>query len=53
MIVADKFVPLQMDCTLEGNGLKDESEEFFRLGIDEDLYLTTVFIYYNDDLTSA
>ena len=50
-IVGDAFVPLLMDSTLEGNGLADESEEFFKLGIDEDLYLTTLHIYYNDDLT--
>ena len=52
MIVGDMFVPLKMGETLEQNGLKDESEDFFKLGIDEDLYLTTIFLYYNDDLTS-
>lgn len=53
MILGETFVPLKMDCTLAENGLKDESEEFFKLGIDEDLYLTTLYIYYDDDLTSA
>ena len=51
-IVGDAFVPLVMDTTLAENGLEDESEEFFKLGIDEDLYPTTIYIYYNDDLTS-
>ena len=40
-----------MDSTLEENGIRDESEEFFNLGIDEDAYLTTLHIYYDDDLT--
>jgi hypothetical protein len=52
MIVGDNFVPMTMGSTLEQNGLKDESEDFFKLGIDEDQFLTTIFIYYNDDLTS-
>ena len=51
-IVNDSFVPLNMDATLENNGIKDESEDFFDLGIDEDAYPTTLYIYYNDDLTS-
>ena len=52
MIVGDILVPMAMSDTLEQNGLRDESEDFFKLGIDEDQFLTTIYIYYNDDLTS-
>ncbi len=47
------FIPLDMNKTLEDNGLKDEGEEFYELGIDEDQHLTTLYIYFNDDLTYA
>ena len=53
MLVGEAFVPLIMDKTLAENGLNDESEEFYELGINEDSYLTTVHLYFNDDLTYA
>ena len=49
----DDFIALKMDATLAENGLCDESEEFYELGINEDVYLTTLHIYFNDDLTYA
>jgi hypothetical protein len=47
----DEFVTLNMDLTLEENNVKDESEEFARLGMDEEFYVPTLHIYFNDDLT--
>lgn len=47
------FVKLDMGKTLEENGLPDESEEFQQLGIDEDVYMPIVHIYWDDDLTVA
>ena len=45
--------PLDMEKTLEENDIPDESEEFIDLNIDEDFYIPTVHLYYNDDLTVA
>lgn len=51
---ADKgFVNLEMQKTLEENGLKDESEELSALGIDEDEFMPILHIYFDDDLTFA
>ena len=47
------FVHLDMKATLEENGIKDEGEDLEELGIDKDLYLPVVHIYFNDDLTVA
>ena len=50
-----EFVSLDMGKTLEENGVRDESEEFERLGIedayDEDLCVPVLHVYFNDDLT--
>lgn len=46
-----EFLTLNMDLTLEENDVKDESEEFARLGMDEEFYVPTLHIYFNDDLT--
>lgn len=43
---------LGMDRTLEDNGVKDESEEFYKLGMDEEQFLPALHIYFNDDLTT-
>jgi hypothetical protein len=43
--------PLDMELTLEENGIEDESREFLELDIDEDYYTPAVHLYYNDDLT--
>ena len=42
---------LVMTRTLEDNGVADESEEFYTLGIDEDQFLPAIHLYFNDDLT--
>ena len=44
---------LHMDKTLEENKVKDESEEFYKLGIDEDQFLPAIHLYFNDDLTES
>ncbi len=44
---------LEMDQTLEENGVVDESEEFYELGMDEDHFLPPITLYFNDDLTEA
>jgi len=45
--------PLDMSKTLEENGMKDETEEFMRLGIDPDDHIPVIHLYFNDDLTEA
>jgi len=45
--------PLDMTKTLEENGMPDESEEFTELGIDEDEFIPTIHLSFNDDLTVA
>ena len=49
----DKIVPLDMQLTLEENGVLDETETFYDLGINDDFYIPVLHIYYNDDLTVA
>ena len=44
---------LDMKKTLQQNGVKDESEEFYQLGLDEDNFLPALHLYFNDDLTEA
>jgi len=44
---------LDMDKTLTENGVVDESEEFYRLGMNEELFLPPIHLYFNDDLTEA
>ena len=46
-------VPLDMDKTLEQNGVADEDESFYELRMDKDDYYPTIQLYYNDDLTDA
>jgi len=45
--------PLNMNKTLEENGMKDETEEFIRLGIDPDDHIPVIHLYFNDDLSEA
>ena len=47
----EKFVNMLMSETLEQAGMPDESETFDKLGIDEDMYIPVVHVYFNDDLT--
>lgn len=44
---------LQMEKTLEENGILDESKKFARLNLDYDMYIPAIMIYFNDDLTVA
>ena len=44
--------PLNMTKTLEENGVADESEYFYELGIEDDAYIPAIHLYFNDDLTS-
>jgi len=46
-------VELDMDKTLDGNGITDEDEQFYELRMNDNEYLQAVHIYYNDDLTEA
>lgn len=42
---------LNMDYTLEENGIRDEDEEFDYLNMDGTLYTPAILLYFNDDLT--
>jgi hypothetical protein len=42
---------LDMEKTLDGNGINDESEEFESLGLPADYYVPAVSLYFADDLT--
>lgn len=44
---------LKMEDTLQNNSVIDESEEFYKLGMDEDQFLPAIHLYFNDDLTEA
>jgi len=44
---------LDMDKSLEQNGIPDEDEEFYNLGMNNDQYLQAIHLYFNDDLTEA
>eukprot|EP00930_Biecheleria_cincta_P052651 TRINITY_DN37935_c0_g1_i1.p2 TRINITY_DN37935_c0_g1~~TRINITY_DN37935_c0_g1_i1.p2 ORF type:complete len:241 (+),score=49.93 TRINITY_DN37935_c0_g1_i1:124-846(+) len=45
--------PMNMEKTLEENGMMDETEEFMRLSIDPDDHIPVIHLYFNDDLTEA
>eukprot|EP00744_Colponema_vietnamica_P008708 GILI01012414.1.p1 GENE.GILI01012414.1~~GILI01012414.1.p1 ORF type:complete len:224 (-),score=41.67 GILI01012414.1:64-735(-) len=45
--------PLDMEQTLDQNGIPDETDEYKRLGIPENEYIPAVHIYFNDDLSVA
>lgn len=42
---------LEMDKNLEENGVVDESQVFFELGMDEEQFIPPIILYFNDDLT--
>lgn len=44
---------LNMDATLEENGIHDETAELIELNIDVDDYIPAIHLYFNDDLTIA
>ena len=44
---------LKMDATLAENQIRDEDEQFYELGMNDDQYLQAIHLYFNDDLTEA
>ncbi len=52
-LIDDEFVDLKMEETLESNGVIDETDKFTSLGLNDDFYIPTLHIYFNDDLTDA
>lgn len=42
-----------MNKTLEENGVPDESEEFYKLSMNDEQFLPALHLYFNDDLTEA
>lgn len=48
-----KFVVMNMQKTLDENGVIDESDDFEELGIDEDFYYPIIHVYFEDNLTIA
>lgn len=44
---------LDMNKTLEENGVLDESEEFYKLSMNDEHFLPAIHLYFNDDLTEA
>ena len=44
---------LDMDKTLDQNGVEDSSKEYYQLKINEDDHLPPISLYFNDDLTEA
>ncbi|KAG2829199.1 hypothetical protein PC129_g6585 [Phytophthora cactorum] len=47
----DEFVPMYMQRTLDENGIPDESPIFERFDMDEQQFMPTLHIYFDDDLT--
>ena len=44
---------LDMEKTLEENGIVDDDPDFYTLRMRDDQFLQSIIIYYNDDLTEA
>ena len=46
---------LEMERTLEENGVRDEAEQFYQLSMDDtnEVCISEVQVYYNDDLTEG
>lgn len=42
-----------MNKTLEENGVLDESEEYYKLSMNDEQFLPALHLYFNDDLTEA
>lgn len=47
------FKPLDMAKTLEDNGVEDNQDEAWELGLDADDYLPVIHLSFNDDLTEG
>lgn len=52
-LIGDQLVTMDMNKTLEENQVTDETEVFYELGMNDDYYIPTLHIYFNDDLTIA
>ena len=50
-LINDEVVNLDMEATLDANGLIDESERFESVNLEYDVHLPTLLIYFNDDLS--
>jgi len=46
-------IALVMLKTLKENGIEDEDEDFYELGMDSDNWTPAIHLYFNDDLTEA
>ncbi|KNC46609.1 cytochrome b5 domain containing 1 [Thecamonas trahens ATCC 50062] len=44
---------LDMDLTLEENGIDDEEEVYYDLSLPDSYYYPAIYLYFNDDLTEA
>jgi hypothetical protein len=44
---------LDMNSTMEENGIPDQSAVFERVGMDEEAWLPAIHLYFSDDLTVA
>jgi len=44
---------LDMDKTLSENNIKDDDEDFYQLRMNDDEFLQSIQLYFNDDLTEA
>ena len=51
-LINDEFVCLDMNKTLDGNNVPDETEKFVDLNMEYDCYIPSLHLYFNDDLTS-
>jgi hypothetical protein len=52
-LINNDFVNLDLKKTLSQNNIPDESEKYFKLGLDDDFDIPSLHIYYDDDLTYA
>lgn len=50
-IILDMAQGLVPDLIQDANGIPDETSEFERVGMDADLYLPAIHLYFSDDLT--
>jgi hypothetical protein len=48
-----QFRELDLNRTLSGNGIHDESEAFEALNMAGDYHIPVLHVYWNDDLTEA
>ena len=48
-----KFVDVDLDKTLEENGVADDAKTFEELSIPSDAAIPVIHLYFKDDLTSA